>query len=523
MNTGFVHYPTLLVCLMSVFCISADHLELTDVMRRCGTAASIEILAVCWGCRVFCSCRSMEVLPLDRIFKTFFLIGLLEIVYALLQLCGVLHNYFCFHPFSGSFENPAIFSMLLSFCMPIGYYYALKSEGREKLFWRISSLLILWFVVLSNSRTALISVALAIGFMSYMESGQIKSLAGRKHFRWLALIGMLVVGVCLYIYKQDSADGRILIWRVSSELVMEKPLWGWGAEGFVSQYMNRQADYFMQHPHSSFSLLAGEVSHPLNEFILVAVNYGLIILIGLLAAILFTFRSIICSLYPERLLIAGLFMVLNVWCLFSYPFMIPFVWLVVLFFVIVAYEPLVVRYSPKFVSICVFCLCLIWGIILFKWYVKEIPRIYIQEESLSEQTDEIVVRYAAMYEDYQENRLFLYNYGALLHYIGRYKESLTVLSQCAQHMADYNVQLLLGDDYQHLGMLDSAIMAYRRAHAMIPSRFLPLYYEMRLYQNIGNMDQAKALAEIIIDKEEKVENSAKVRAIKQRAETVLAE
>ena len=46
---------------------------------------------------------------------------------------------------------------------------------------------------------------------------------------------------------------------------------------------------------------------------------------------------------------------------------------------------------------------------------------------------------------------------------------------------------------------------------------------MRLYQNIGNMDQAKALAEIIIDKEEKVENSAKVRAIKQRAETVLAE
>lgn len=72
MNTKFVHYPTLFVCLMSVFCISANHLELTDIMRRCGTAVSIEILAVCWGCRVFCSCRSMEVLPLDRIFKTFF-------------------------------------------------------------------------------------------------------------------------------------------------------------------------------------------------------------------------------------------------------------------------------------------------------------------------------------------------------------------------------------------------------------------------------------------------------------------
>lgn len=172
-------------------------------------------------------------------------------------------------------------------------------------------------------------------------------------------------------------------------------------------------------------------------------------------------------------------------------------------------------------SICILCMCIISFITTYKSYSKEFYRIYIQEKSESNQDDEIMMQYANMYEEYKDNRLFLYNYGALLHYTGKYKESLIMLKECSHHMADYNVRILMGDDFQHLNMLDAAINEYHYAHSMIPCRYLPLYYEMKLYQDSGKKDKAKELANIILKKTNKVNNSAKVKTIKNLAKEVL--
>jgi O-antigen polymerase len=522
MSIKSIHYPTLIVCMVSVFCISAEHLELTDAIRCCWTIVSIIILSNCYGFRLLFH-RSMIPLSLDKIFKTFCFVGLLEIGYALLQLSGIGHNYFRFHFFSGSFENPAVFGMFLSFCLPISYYYALKAFTIEKKIWYIISGIILLFIILSESRTALISSISAILLISYIEVNKIKALLEKKYIRWLCIICLLVFGLALYFYKSGSADGRLLIWKISLGMVVDNPLLGWGNEGFISQYMNRQAEFFIKNPDSPFSILAGEVSHPFNEFIFITVNYGIVSLFIIFAFILLTLRMILHNTHPQRSLITSIFVVLNVWCLFSYPFAVPFVWLIILFLIITAYEPLLNNHKPKLTSICILCICIMSFITTYRIYRKEFYRIYMQEKSESNQDDEIMAQYANMYKDYKDNRLFLYNYGALLHYTGKYKESLIVLKECTHHMADYNVRILMGDDFLHLNMLDSAIIEYHYANYMVPCRYLPLYYEIKLYQDSDQKGKAKELARIILRKTEKVNNSAKVRTIKNLAKDILAE
>lgn len=521
MNTKFVHYPTLFVCMGSVFCISAAHLELADAIRRCWTWAAIIVASGYYGGRLLISHTFIKPLPLDKILKIFCCVGILEIVYASLQLSGMVHSYFCFHSFSGSFENPAVFGMLLSFCLPVSYYYALKSSAKESSFWSLVSSLFFLFIILSDSRTALLSSLFALLIVSYMELMQIKSLFRKKYFLFALIIGVIFLVGVLYVYKPESANGRFLIWSIALGMIADCPFYGWGTGGFVSQYMNRQAEYFILNPDSSFSLLAGEVSHPFNEFILVAVNYGIAVLIGVLVFMGFTLRMILCSMYPQRGLMASIWVVLNVWCCFSYPFAVPFVWLIILLLFYVAYGASVKLHKPKLVSIGILCICIFSFFVVFSCYKKEFYRIHIQEQAESNIDDKVMARYAIMYEDYKDNRLFLYNYGALLHYTGKYEESLKVLKECAVRMADYNVRILMADDFFHLDMPDSAIKEYRYAHAMIPCRYLPLYYEMKLYQESGDEYRAKELAKIILDKANKVKKSPKVRSIKKEAEEIL--
>lgn len=353
-----------------------------------------------------------------------------------------------------------------------------------------------------------------------MELVQIKSLFRKKYFRTALMMGLVFLGGMLYVYKPESANGRFLIWSISLGMVADRPLCGWGIEGFISQYMNRQAEYFIQNPDSPFSILAGEVCHPFNEFILVAVNYGIATLICMLVFMWFTLRMVLCSICPQKSLMASIWVVLNMWCCFSYPFAVPFVWLIILLLIYVAYGAFVKKHKPKLVSIGILCICIFSFFVIYPYYKKEFYRVHIQEQAESNVDDEIMARYADMYEGYKDNRLFLYNYGALLHYTGQYEESLKVLKECTIRMADYNVRILMADDFFHLDMPDSAIKEYRYAHAMIPCRYLPLYYEMKLYQEYGEEDQARELAQIILSKTSKVKNSATVRQIKSQAKDI---
>ncbi|GHT80081.1 hypothetical protein AGMMS50262_24160 [Bacteroidia bacterium] len=91
---------------------------------------------------------------------------------------------------------------------------------------------------------------------------------------------LLVTGILfsakIYYLKKDSADGRLLVWTVCLTMIKEKPLTGWGVNGFQKNYLLKQGEYFKNHPNSPWADLADDTTSPFNEFLKVGVEYGII-------------------------------------------------------------------------------------------------------------------------------------------------------------------------------------------------------------------------------------------------------
>jgi len=102
--------------------------------------------------------------------------------------------------------------------------------------------------------------------------------------------GLIATGILLFVlalvgiykFKQDSADGRLLIWKVSTEMIKDKPIFGHGSGKFAANYMNYQAAYFKPNPDVPEAMQADNVTYAYNEFLKLAVEKGVIgLLIGL--------------------------------------------------------------------------------------------------------------------------------------------------------------------------------------------------------------------------------------------------
>ncbi len=118
-------------------------------------------------------------------------------------------------------------------------------------------------------------------------------------FRILVLYIVLILSIAagvwgLYKLKQGSADGRLLMWQVSWEMVKDKPLLGWGSGGFEAHYGNYQAQWFKSGKGTQAQeLVAGTPDAPFNELVRVAVCYGLVgmvVVLLVLGSFFFTYR-----------------------------------------------------------------------------------------------------------------------------------------------------------------------------------------------------------------------------------------
>ena len=131
------------------------------------------------------------------------------------------------------------------------------------------------------------------------RSHQTRSIKLFKHsirVRNSVLATMLIIVLAattlgLYHYKKDSADGRLLIWTVTSNIIKDNPLLGVGQDRFKAHYMDYQADYFRNNPGSKYEQVADDNQYAFNEALLAWSENGLIGLILLLAILCFVFLS----------------------------------------------------------------------------------------------------------------------------------------------------------------------------------------------------------------------------------------
>ena len=83
--------------------------------------------------------------------------------------------------------------------------------------------------------------------------------------------------------------------------------------------------------------------------------------------------------------------------------------------------------------------------------------------------------------------------------------------------ADYDLELIIGENYQQLNKPKLAEKYYNSASMMCPSRFLPLYKLFHLYKTNGEKERSLAMAEAVISKPMKIKTTT-IRMMKREME-----
>lgn len=514
-----IHLPTLLVCSGTIFSAPLFVLDKSEMI--CAKWAVMGMLIMMSLCAKSILQKKFFVTNTDKVLKTFLLLGIIEIVIALLQLIKVLPSLNPYFRVTGSFDTPVSLAIMLSLCLPICVYYITQAKQRHLFVWHLIITIFIFLLLVSECRTCIIAGFCASFVVGCIRNRKIRSNISKRKYINCAFICCILLLIVLYYYKRDSADGRLLIWSVSAKMIAEKPLLGWGIDGFSSSYMSHQAAYFFQYPGSKASYLADNIPHPFNEVLLFAIKFGilgtvlLLLFISYLLYMLFKINSTYVVLY------LGFIVTLIIQSMFFCPYKIPMVWLVSSFVVCSVISKYCLIYAPKRRLIFPFLMLAIIGIIFQnKSSYKEWQWLRLKN-SLS-QPENMYIEYSKLYHYLCSNPKFLYNFGAWLHYYGYYEESLEILIECTYKYCDYNVAMLIADDYRQIGETDKAIEFFKYSNLMVPCRFLPLYYEMMIYVNERDSFNACRVAETIINKPKKIENSNSVRKIIHEANEVFA-
>ena len=142
-------------------------------------------------------------------------------------------------------------------------------------------------------------------------------------FKFL-VITILLFGIA-YVFKKDSADGRILIYKLSFKMFMDNPFLGAGFNCFEAHYNLYQADYFQKYNDARAAWLADDISVAYNEIIqsLAELGVSAVIIWAIISKQIIRRLQI---LFEKNALVAwenagfiGFIIVSLCACLFSYP------------------------------------------------------------------------------------------------------------------------------------------------------------------------------------------------------------
>jgi tetratricopeptide (TPR) repeat protein len=459
-----------------------------------------------------------------------------ETVLGLLQLYGGFRVYHAAFKVTGTFFNPAPFAGFLLASLPWAMFLAADNKTgllNKALYWCgfLAVILIIVIIPSTQSRAAYLgltaSVLVWVVFrykpLLYVKHILNTKLKQRLVFTLIPLFLMLMI-TGLYHFKKDSANGRLLIWKVALQTIREKPLTGYGFNTVQATFAPAQAVYFATGNGSeNEKMLAGSVRWAFNEPLQAASETGLpgmFLLILVTGYALFykiprpVSRAQYLYIGAARASVAGI----AAFGCFSYPFYsLP---ITSLFFyalaVLAAFKSEPIEYRNRFFTGAFKTPVIAGAVMLFAFYLMQTPRLkqaywlWDKANSLYQVNaiKEANTSFAEALPVLQHNGLFLQQYGKSLAIGKRYEEAVTLLNLAKNYYMDEYSFIALGDAYKALGETQKAEKQYQLAASMVPHKFYPLYLLAKLYNDTGQHKKAVALARQILTKEIKVPSKA---------------
>lgn len=459
------------------------------------------------SCAILIICLSQLKINLSNLLFIVSLLFVYELVLCVSQITKLLKSYDGM--VTGSFDNPAGLCSFLTISIPL-FFVGYCRCRRHKVFY--FSLLISALIIIIYAKIRFALLALSIMGLFYVIRH--KKIA----FISYSVLCFIILGFLFFI-KNQSTLGRGFILYNTLQLCGSNFLLGNGINYFSQKYMTTQAYFFHNNPNSEYVWLADNIAHPLNEYLMMYLSFGVV---GVLIVVFFLYQ-LWKSWNQEKL----------VWhvMLFCIFFMSAFSYCLhysnLLFFSIVALSQIhtnriiVIRYRYLsrliilIVSIFVGVQTIQSAVFEYKWRDTSYKKANNSNLSLYRE-------YEKLEKKWNGNPLFYYDYAYVLSNNYYHEKSISKLMIYNKFNVSYNSKLLMAQNYYDIEMYDNALSSYYEAHWMCPNRFIPLQGIMRTYKALKKNHKAIEIAKEIKRKQIKI-NSYTVTLVKKEAEALLKE
>lgn len=474
------------------------------------------------------------------------LAGFLLAVYGTIQLLGYMPFVPAGSSVLGGFSNSGPFAGYLAAIgiINIGMYLYKDAIGERLVtvqYNRITKLLLFIFeyvpvlslaailVLLPAARAraawiALLAASLLLIVFKYRSSMKF-ILSAFPALKKIAILAVLITVVLaawkMYEMKPESAGGRLLVWKVSAQMIKENPVIGAGYDRFRSGYMDAQAAYLSQHRNEAEMQLADNSYYAFNEAIQLLVENGMI---GLLLVLLIAYAC--CRTKageqdkPLQYIAVCTMFCIAVFGLFSYPMQVLNIktLLVLSLALLAAMDKRKLHFSiknPVFPFAFRFLLLLFFSASIAWWVfeVNKIKKAYRNWQTAlntydSGSMNESIAAFENAYPVLNTEGDFLMQYGKALSINKQYAKAEQILLHCGPYLNTDIIQTTLGNVYAAQGKLMNAETAYKKAAQMIPNRFYAEYLLARLYWDGRQPEKAVQKAREILNKPVKFQSAA---------------
>ena len=398
------------------------------------------------------------------------------------------------------FQNSSVLAMHLCMLMPFVHQAHDTEQRLTRWFAWFAECLLVIVLLLSQCRTGYLCLLSYILFLHLPHTPKIRSTA-------VIMLALFAIASAFFM-KTDSSQGRWFIMRNTVEIIKERPLTGHGEDGFRKTYMKQQAQYFMQNPESEHAWLADDIRHPLNEFLLQSVNWGIA---GGALLLLLLFTPLLLPLHCSNKAWRQSLATICIFSFFSYPLLYPLTWFVILtnWISVFHFPPIRTRYIlPPYI--------LLFSFFIYKDYHL---RRWGQISYLSKHghPKAMMPYYQTLYPHFQHNPDFLYDYAIESFYATAFRQAYHLTDECRMYMSSYDLCLLQGDICMQLKEYGKATACYQEAHQMSPVRVAPLSGMLDVYLATGNPLSADSIRQIIRNKKIKIP-SKEVLDIKRKVD-----
>ena len=481
--------------------------------------------------------------------------GGIEAVSGMRQLHGFEGSNHSLFKLTGDFYNPGPYSGYLAIVLPVCLWMILEWGKEKRAHSRASLRYLGWIGLLAiivvlpagMSRTAWIAAAVSCGWVYWVQQiGWEKTKRYMNGNRALTIVSSILILISIagalagiYLLKKDSANGRLLLWKVTGQAIREQPWTGTGTGSFPAAYAEAQAEYFTSGKASETEMMvAGCPEYGFNEFLQIGLEQGLV---GLMVFVLLLSYSLFRGMKNRQAGAAGGILALMVFSLASYPLQLPEFWVVLVVLMGVANSntpvdadisvaadtpPTPSREGRKILSVTmigVLAICCGW---IFrqqkgyyegykKWNTLKMLHHSKAYEAAGEGYEELVPLMGHKPE-------LLFEAAQCLSKSERLKKANRLLERAMKLSGDPMIHYMAAKNEQSMGNYQKAEDLLLHAIDMLPERIYPYYLLTKLYSEPTFFQEDKFIkaADAVLKKEPKVESTA-IREMREEVKILI--